>query len=789
MTGEKIHPLFRFLLLMITSSMVGTAFTTAPPLPPSSPSPSASPQPHIILIVADDLGWNDVSWHNSQVVTPHMEALARSGVLLEQSYVQPICTPTRSALLTGRYPFTLGRQNGVLWPMEPTGLDLNATLLPQSLKDAGYSTHVVGKWHLGYCSWAYTPTERGFDTFFGYYTGAEHYYSHVRPPVRHRSNDFWTSAAADESVKIGYDFRNNTQPDLDASGTYSTYLFASYIEELLESRDPQDPMFLYLPFQSVHSPNEVPDNYTKPYNHIHHRDRRIKLGMVTAMDEAVGRVVKALKATRHYNNSIIVFTTDNGGPTVTSGNNWPLRGNKSTLWEGGTRGAAFVHSPLLPNPGTVSHQLVHVTDWYKTLVGVAGGVVPEDTDGVDQWAAITGSSPSPRTNMIYNIDNTTHFVAGLRIGDYKLLVGNPGPGEWTPPPEFTSTTHNPRTASTYNSQNASTHNPHMACTHSPHTASTHKPHTASTHKPHTASTPKPYTASTHNPHTASTYNSQTASTHNPHTVSTHNPHTTKHISSHQGLSTDRPPVVSSTSLPQVIQSGSSRSDTRPYNVRQPEYSQSGESSGSVGSKDTDIIPPLPDESLPHSSGHGREANSIMFLYKTAVTENIDLPKSFLHVRKSNSGGPYVVEVDMTKPDSGYKESTHRDEETVSEKENISSKISNYTDEDEKTNGTSEAYGSGQSEGERRQMTTQQLLHLLNTDMQQIRLYNITEDPEERVNLAATQEAVVRQMLQVILHQMSRYVPADIKPNDPSANPIFWGNIWSPGWCQPQSASP
>lgn len=407
---------------------------------------SAQPQPHVILIVADDLGWNDVSWHNPTALTPHLEELAKGGIILNQSYVQPICTPTRSALLTGRYPYTIGRQRGVLWPEEPTGLTIKRQLLPQVMKAVGYSTHAVGKWHLGFCSWDYTPTMRGFDTFWGYYTGAEDYYHHVRSGWHHLSsatcNDpvpqdqLSVNASDAHSIPFGYDFRNNTAPEYSVDGQYSTYVFSSYIENLLRTRNASDPMFLYLPFQSVHSPLQVPENYTRPFDHIDAKDRRVKLGMVLALDEAVGRVVQALKDTGHYDNSIIIFTSDNGGPTVSAGNNWPLRGNKTTLWEGGTRVVAFVHSPLLPNKGIVSDNLIHVTDWFATIAGLAGGTAPDDTSGYDQWQAITTSAPSPRAEMIYNIDMTKNGMnAGIRMGDYKLLVGNPGPGEWTPPPE------------------------------------------------------------------------------------------------------------------------------------------------------------------------------------------------------------------------------------------------------------------------------------------------------------------------------------------------------------------
>ncbi|XP_068206134.1 arylsulfatase B-like [Palaemon carinicauda] len=158
--------------------------------------------------------------------------------------------------------------------------------------------------------------------------------------------------------------------------------------------------------------------------------------MVLAMDEAVGRIVEALKSSGHYNNTIIIFSTDNGAPTSSAGNNWPLRGRKGTLWEGGTRGPAFVHSPLLSRKGVVSNELIHVTDWFPTIAGLGGGAAPEDTHGYDQWASISTGAPSPRVEMVYNIDTTNgNLEAGIRMGYYKLLIGDPGNGDWTPPPE------------------------------------------------------------------------------------------------------------------------------------------------------------------------------------------------------------------------------------------------------------------------------------------------------------------------------------------------------------------
>ncbi|XP_066985391.1 arylsulfatase B-like [Macrobrachium rosenbergii] len=377
-------------------------------------------RPHVILIVADDLGWSDVSWNNPNVVMPHMHDLAMNGVILNYSYVQPTCTPTRAALMTGVYPFKMGLQKGVIRPTEPRGVPLRAKMLPQYLKSVGYETHAIGKWHLGFCSWDYTPLKRGFDTFYGFYTGASDHFTHKRAtPLK---------GEKENSMEF-LDLRNNTEPDDTKSGHYSTHLFGSVAEDIVRSRNPKDPMFMYLAFQSVHSPLQVPKNYSDIYSYVKDTNRRLYLGMVTAMDEAVGRLVTALEETGHYNNSVIIFTTDNGGPIRFGASNWPLRGGKATLWEGGIRAPAFIHSPLLPNPGTVASQLHHVTDWFSTIIDIAGGKVPQ-VDGISHWDAFNGNSDHPRDKMICNIQNVERFNAAVRFSDYKMLIGSMASVKW-----------------------------------------------------------------------------------------------------------------------------------------------------------------------------------------------------------------------------------------------------------------------------------------------------------------------------------------------------------------------
>ncbi|XP_067685533.1 arylsulfatase B-like isoform X2 [Haliotis asinina] len=310
---------------------------------------------HIVFIVADDLGWNDVGLHNPDMITPNIDRLAREGVILNQSYVQPLCSPSRSAFMSGYYPFKTGLQHMVILNYQPVCLPLNITILPQKLKELGYATHIVGKWHNGFCSWNCTPTYRGFDSFFGYYNAQEDYYTHTT---------------------AGFlDYRNNTSPERTENGTYSTFQFTDVAIDIIQRHDKNQPLFLYLPFQAVHAPIEVPPQYEALYPNVKTEDRRKFCGMVSALDEAVGNITKTLTDSGLMDDTLILFTADNGGWITEHGNNYPLRGGKFTVYEGGTRAVAFLHGSGLENNGTVfdgvgDYKLIDgypglYTGWYK----------------------------------------------------------------------------------------------------------------------------------------------------------------------------------------------------------------------------------------------------------------------------------------------------------------------------------------------------------------------------------------------------------------------------------------
>ncbi|MCZ6462872.1 MAG: arylsulfatase, partial [Proteobacteria bacterium] len=277
-------------------------------------------QPNVLLILADDLGWNDVGYHGSEIRTPHLDALATEGVRLESFYVQPYCSATRAALLTGRYPMRMGLQKGLIRPWEKDGLPLEERTLAEALKGAGYATAALGKWHLGAAREAYLPLWRGFDHHYGHYNGAIDYFTH--------------------ELYGGLDWHRNGIA-VDEEG-YATDLLADEAVRWIRRVDPGRPFFLYLAFNAPHSPLQAPDEQRDRYPEIDDPRRRIYAAMVSALDDGVGRIVAALEEDGRLDDTIVVFASDNGGHPKAEGDNTPLRGQKGNAYEGGIRVPAFV---------------------------------------------------------------------------------------------------------------------------------------------------------------------------------------------------------------------------------------------------------------------------------------------------------------------------------------------------------------------------------------------------------------------------------------------------------------
>ncbi|HEV8112115.1 MAG TPA: arylsulfatase [Planctomycetota bacterium] len=370
-------------------------------------------RPNIVHIVADDLGWKDVGFNGcTDIKTPNLDALAAGGAKLTQFYVQPMCTPTRACLMTGRYPFRYGLQTAVIPSVSSYGLDTTEWLMPQCLKEAGYETAIIGKWHLGHADKKYWPRQRGFDHQYGAMIGELDYFTHEEHGVLD-----W--------------FRDN-EPVKEEG--YTTTLIGNDAVKLIEGHDPSKPLYLYLTFNAPHTPYQAPKEYVDRYAAIQDPTRRTYAGMVACLDDEVGRVVAALEKKKMREKTLILFHSDNGGTrnAMFAGvmadmskiklpcDNGPYREGKGTLYEGATRVCALANWPGHIKAPTVDG-VMHAVDVFPTLAALAGAstVKCKPLDGVDVWGTIAQGTPSPRTEIVYNIEP---FRGAVRQGNWKLIV-------------------------------------------------------------------------------------------------------------------------------------------------------------------------------------------------------------------------------------------------------------------------------------------------------------------------------------------------------------------------------
>ncbi|MBE7466263.1 MAG: arylsulfatase [Planctomycetes bacterium] len=372
----------------------------------------AGKKPNIVHIVADDLGWKDVGFNGcTDIKTPNMDKLALGGAKFSQFYVQPMCTPTRAALMTGRYPFRYGLQTMVIPGTAGYGLDTSEWLMPQCLKEAGYSTAIIGKWHLGHADLKFWPKQRGFDYAYGATIGELDYYTHGDAGVLD-----W--------------FRDNKPVHEEG---YTTTLIGDDAVKYINGQSTDKPFYLYLAFNAPHTPYLAPKEVIEKYAHVPDPTRRTYCAMVDSLDENIGKVVAALDKKGLRDNTLIIFHSDNGGTrdAMFAGqmadvskikipcDNGPYRGGKGQLFEGGCLVVAFANWPGRIKSQTVDG-IVHAVDIYPTLASLAGASVAKckPLDGVNVWDTIAENKPSPRTEVIYNIEP---FRGAVRQGDWKLI--------------------------------------------------------------------------------------------------------------------------------------------------------------------------------------------------------------------------------------------------------------------------------------------------------------------------------------------------------------------------------
>jgi arylsulfatase A-like enzyme len=395
-------------IIVIAGLLLSAAFAaSAPPA-----------QPNFLFILADDLGWADVAFHNGNVPTPNLDRLAAEGVELKQHYVCPVCSPTRSAFLSGRYATRFGITN----PQNPRAYRWDTITLARALKSVGYDTALFGKWHLG-SKPEWGPQKFGFDRSYGSLSGG------VGP---------W-----DHSYKTG-PFSSTWHRDgtlIEEQG-HVTDLITREAIQWLESRGDQ-PFFLYLPFTAVHIPIREPEEIvSRVPASITERSRRQFGANVMHLDDSVGKILAVLGKTGKAANTLVIFSSDNGaypsaknndtqypengydvGPA--GGSNLPLHGQKGEVYEGGIHTPTVARWPGKLKPGRFTG-VAHIADWMPTFCALAGYKPEKDLkwDGKNIWPQLTGAEPpSPRT--IY-VAAPGFRAQALRDGDWKLIIPKKG---------------------------------------------------------------------------------------------------------------------------------------------------------------------------------------------------------------------------------------------------------------------------------------------------------------------------------------------------------------------------
>jgi arylsulfatase A-like enzyme len=376
-------------------------------------------KPNIVFIVADDMGWNDIGYHNPELSSPNLDDLMRTGVELDWHYVQPQCTPTRVALMTGRYPSRFG--NHCTQASNEHAYSFDTLTMASMLKSNGYTTGCFGKWHMGSLpEWG--PNHHGFDYSYGSLAGAVGMHDH--------------------RYRIGSEYEITWHRNLEyiTEQGHATDLVTGEAINWIEKVSKQpSPFFCYVPYHSVHVPLVEEDRWLEVNKHIEWVDRRLMAAAVSHLDDCIGQIAEKLDELGIRENTLIVFISDNGGlykghggnaypaPDVKLGpefsSNLPLRGGKCEVYEGGIRVPAFVNWKGKLTPAR-NETVSHAVDWMPTIAGLTGCDMPQTDpqwDGMDIWPAITGRKDPLPQRQLYWVWNNNRSGVAIRSGDWKLL--------------------------------------------------------------------------------------------------------------------------------------------------------------------------------------------------------------------------------------------------------------------------------------------------------------------------------------------------------------------------------
>jgi arylsulfatase A-like enzyme len=377
------------------------------------PSPTL---PNVLLILVDDLGYGDLSSYGANdLSTPHLDRLVRQGIGFSQFYANcPVCSPTRAGLLSGRYPDAVGVPGVIRTHAENSWgwLSQDAVLLPAVLKEAGYRTAIVGKWHLGLGE-PNLPNARGFDFFHGFLGDMmDDYYSHRRD---------------------AQNYMRLNQQTIDPKG-HATQLFTDWTCQWLRAYRHQEPFFLYLAYNAPHSPIQPPQDWLAEYRagHPDVPEKRAKLAaLIEHLDAGIGRVMKILEETGHAGNTLVIFTSDNGGSLPHGSSNGPLAGGKQDMLEGGIRVPMCAVWPGRIEPGARSDRVALTMDLFPTICEAAGVQPGRGIDGRSILPTLLGKPQPPEDRFLYwvRLEGGRRYHGepyyAVRRGDWKLLQNGP----------------------------------------------------------------------------------------------------------------------------------------------------------------------------------------------------------------------------------------------------------------------------------------------------------------------------------------------------------------------------
>ena len=386
-------------------------------------------RPNILLILCDDLGYGDVGFNGSaDIITPQMDELAKNGIIFTSAYnAHSFCGPSRASLMTGRYsqqigtPFNL-HSNSSKIDEDNMGIPLEETFMSKVLQDAGYYTNVIGKWHLG-ASPKFHPNNRGYDNFYGFLGGGHNYF-----PEIYRKTYLKQLKAGNKNIRDYILPLEHNNKEVKETEYITDALSREAVNNIKIAKEKNEPFFMYLSYNAPHVPLEAKEDDMQVFNDIKDKDRRTYAGMVYAVDRGIGNIVKALKETGQFENTLIVFFSDNGGNIDHGASNYPLKGSKGDAWEGGYRTPMFFHWPNKLKGGQQFNHPVSALDLYPTFINIAKTKVPKNKklSGKNIIPHLIAGTEPHKDEMLYLMRyRHGHVDVGARKGDWKITrVGN-----------------------------------------------------------------------------------------------------------------------------------------------------------------------------------------------------------------------------------------------------------------------------------------------------------------------------------------------------------------------------